>query len=144
MQMVRLIYVSVMTDACDTEALEEILRGSRENNNKKEITGMLCYDPAFFLQCLEGPREAVNELYATIAADGRHKNVTILEYTDVEERLFANWCMAFVSASTIKKEILDNFSKGKGNFNPFALNGSDAQQFLATVAAEKCGCLASQ
>ncbi len=144
MQMVRLIYVSIMTDKCDTEALETILRASRENNSKKGITGILCYDPAFFLQCLEGSREMVNELYATIAADERHKNVTILEYADVEERLFGNWCMAFISASTIKKEILDSFSKGKGNFNPFALNGSEAQQFLVRIADKKSGCLASQ
>jgi len=55
MNQVRLTYVSRMTESCDMEAVEEILRVSRPQNAARGITGMLCYDPQYFLQCLEGP-----------------------------------------------------------------------------------------
>ena len=89
-QLVRLIYVSVMTEACDTEALENILSVSRINNEKNNITGMLCYDPTYFLQALEGPREAINHLYTNISRDMRHQYLTLLEYTDIEQRTFGD------------------------------------------------------
>lgn len=143
MQQVRLIYVSVMTEECDTLALQEILGVSRINNAQKNITGVLCYDPAFFLQCLEGPREAVNELYSHIASDSRHKNVTLLEYADVEERLFGDWTMAFLSTTTMDRKTLDKYSV-KGKFNPYALNAEQARNFLMEVVEEHHHHLAEQ
>ena len=67
MKKVRLIYVSRMTEACDTKALQDILDASQKNNAERGICGVLCYDPLFFMQCLEGERDAVNEIYARIA-----------------------------------------------------------------------------
>lgn len=136
MGLVRLIYVSNMTDACDTEALQEILRVSRLNNPSKGITGVLCYDPAFFLQCLEGPRENVNELYSAIAADPRHKNVTLLEYVDTEERLFGDWFMAFLSTDILDKKLLSKYTS-TGKFTPYSLDGEQARNFLIEIVENK-------
>jgi len=129
-QLVRLIYVSVMTEACDTEALENILKVSRENNNKHGITGVLCYDLTYFLQSLEGPRTAVNELYTNISRDARHQYLTLLEYADIEERAFGEWSMGFIYGSSVDKELLDKYSFGGGKFNPFVLNGKQVRNFL--------------
>lgn len=129
-QLVRLIYVSVMTEACDTEALENILKVSRANNAKHGITGVLCYDLAYFLQSLEGPKSAVNELYTNISRDKRHQYLTLLEYADIEERIFGEWSMGFIYGSTVDKELLDKYSFGGGKFNPFVLNGKQVRNFL--------------
>lgn len=143
MQMVRLIYVSIMTDACDTVALQNILAVSRKNNAQKDISGVLCYDPSFFMQCLEGPRDAVNEIYSNIAADNRHKNLMLLEYSDIEERLFGDWTMAFLSADILDKETLEKYSH-KSKFNPYMLNAEQARSFLVEVVEQKRHFLAKQ
>ncbi|HOC67349.1 MAG TPA: BLUF domain-containing protein [Candidatus Hydrogenedentes bacterium] len=132
MQKVRLIYVSVMTEECDTEALQDILCTSQKNNQECGISGVLCYDPAFFMQVLEGPRDTVNEVYARIAADTRHKSLTLLEYTEIEKPLFGDWTMAF-----LRPDILDEETRGKfshqGKLNPFLLNADQARDFLLAL-----------
>ena len=132
MYMVRLIYVSRMTEDCDMSALQEILKLSRKNNKAKDITGVLCYDPSFFLQCLEGPRTAVNILYSEIQNDKRHTDVTLLEYADVEEREFADWSMAFLKSSELDKEIVQKYTIGK-KFDTFKLNCNQARTFLLEI-----------
>lgn len=131
---VRLIYVSIMTVDCDTEALEDILKVSRVNNAKRQITGMLCYDPAFFMQCIEGPREAINELYTDISRDKRHTNLTLLEYVDADARLFSEWSMGFIPSGQIDKIVLEKYATSGGRFNPFALTGKQAREFMIDVA----------
>ena len=49
------------------------------------------------LQCLEGPRDAVNTIYNLVAADKRHTNVTLLRYVEAWRRLFPVWDMGFTS-----------------------------------------------
>lgn len=132
-QLVRLIYVSVMTEDCDTEALEGILRVSRTNNERNGITGMLCYDPTYFLQAIEGPREAINQLYTNISRDKRHQYLTLLEYADIKDRIFGEWAMGFMSGNAVDRELLDKYTFGGGKFNPFILNGQQVRNFLLDV-----------
>ena len=132
MQMVRLIYVSRMTEACDILAIQRILDVSRRGNKSRDITGALCYDPMFFLQCPEGPRDAVNKLYAEIQQDVRHQDVVLLEYCDVEERVFADWSMAFLKAQDLGKEALERYTGG-GKLDPYALSSGQARQLLVEV-----------
>lgn len=136
-RLVRLIYVSVMTEACDTEALENILKISRINNQKNGITGVLCYDPTYFLQSLEGPRESINTLYTNISRDTRHQYLTLLEYADIETRLFGDWSMGFMSSNTLDRELLEKYTFGSGKFNPFVLNGQQVRNFLLDVVKIK-------
>lgn len=132
-QLVRLIYVSVMTEACDTEALENILKISRDNNTKKGITGVLCYDPSFFLQCIEGPREIINQLYTNISRDSRHQYLTILEYADVTVRIFGDWSMGFLPSSVLDQGLLEKYAPNSTKFNPYILNGKQVRNFLLDV-----------
>lgn len=136
MSMVRLIYVSRMTEACDMAALQEILAVSRRNNASRDITGMLCYDPLFFMQCLEGPREAVNELYRDIARDNRHTQVTLLEYQEIRERMFDGWSMAFVRASELDEQVLRDVGT-PGKLDPFALSPDQAKVLVAEIVKQK-------
>lgn len=132
MHNVRLIYVSKMTEACDTEALQDILSTSQENNEERGISGVLCYDPTFFMQVLEGPRDAINETYSRIAADTRHKDLTLLEYVEVEERLFGDWTMTFIRPDILDPETRKKFSV-RDHINPFVLSADQAREFLLAL-----------
>jgi len=135
MSLVRLIYVSRMTEACDMAAIQEILKVSRKRNAACNITGILCYDPTFFMQCLEGPKDAVNDLYRDIARDKRHSRITLLEYEEIEERTFGEWSMAFVLAYDLDKRLLRKYS-GRKSFDPFALSPRQAYKLMIEFASQ--------
>ena len=136
MYLIRLIYVSRMTEVCDTKALEQILKVSRKKNEARGITGALCFDPSFFLQCLEGRRSAVCELYADIVRDERHTDVTLLDFREIDERSFGDWSMAFLTTSDLDREVLLKYEHAR-KFDPFKLRAKDAHDFLVEIAALK-------
>jgi hypothetical protein len=123
-----------MTEACNMNAIQEILKVSRTKNAAHNITGMLCYDPKFFMQCLEGPKGVVNELYGDIVRDSRHTQITLLEYQDIEERTFGDWSMAFVRAKDLDAPVLRKFA-GRGN--PFALSSEQARDLVMEIVKQK-------
>jgi hypothetical protein len=133
MPLVRLIYASAVTDACDLKGLKEILKIAREHNRKEGVTGVLCYDPQYFLQWLEGPRDKVNQLYTVILKDPRHAAVTILDYREVHHRVFEDWSMAYVSTRKMDQRILFKYAAGN-RFDPFALTAEGARAFLIEIS----------
>lgn len=136
MQLVRLIYVSRFAAGLNRKDLENILRVSRALNRRKGITGVLCYAPGLFLQCLEGPRAAVNELYGRIVSDRRHRQPTLLAYEDINVRMFECWSMAYVRTEDLSVEILLKYGAGRG-FDPFAMSARQALGFLARIALDR-------
>lgn len=135
-QLVRLIYVSRFASGLNRKDLESILRVSRAQNRRKGITGVLCYAPGLFLQCLEGPREAVNELYSRIVSDRRHRQPTLLAYEDIHVRMFEFWSMAYVRTEDLSEEVLLKYGAGQG-FDPFAMSARQALGFLARIALDR-------
>jgi hypothetical protein len=93
--MLSLVYCSSATNAFSEADLVALLSQSRENNARLDITGMLLYKDGNFIQVLEGPDDAVRQLFNTISADYRHRGVIKLLERPVEERHFADWSMAF-------------------------------------------------
>lgn len=89
--MLQLIYISSPVGVVGTA---EILRVSRVNNMRGDITGLLYADGKRFLQALEGPAEAVEATYARIARDPRHRGVVVLSRREVAVREFGPWQMA--------------------------------------------------
>jgi hypothetical protein len=138
MSLTSLIYVSRMTEECGMEELQDILKISRKKNASADITGMLCYDPTFFLQCLEGPREVILGLYETILEDERHTKVVRLDEREIQSRVFGEWRMAFLKAPDIDARILSRFTPGS-KFDPYVLEPDQAWELfreLATLASE--------
>ena len=68
----QVIYVSEKTDFSDS-SLTKIFDTSEKNNPGKGITGCLLIGSNSYLQFLEGPCLAVEELYSKIKIDSRHK-----------------------------------------------------------------------
>ncbi|ABW67474.1 BLUF domain-containing protein [Desulfosudis oleivorans] len=136
MSLVRLIYASQLTEACDLKALRQILKVARERNKDLAVTGVLCYDPQYFLQWLEGPMDHVNSLYVDIVKDPRHANATILDYRQVSARSFESWSMAYVAMNEVDAAVLFKYSATR-QFNPFEMSADSVVGFITDLAREK-------
>ena len=95
----QLIYSSSAAKKMLKPALYEILRHARKNNEARDITGLLVYSDENFLQILEGEKEAVYQLFDTISKDERHSSIQVLHDSDIEQRSFSNWRMAYATPS---------------------------------------------
>ncbi len=136
MNLVRLTYASRFAKGVGPHDVEEIVRVSREQNAKAGVTGVLCYAPGLFLQCLEGPSDEVNRIYHRIAADSRHKDLALLEFSEISDRKFGDWSMAYVRAKQLSGPQLGRFS-GAQAFDPFAMNRREALEFLSALADQR-------
>ena len=104
-----LVYVSDRVNVGDQQEILEILEVCRRNNSGK-ITGALLYSSRRFMQYLEGDYQLIKTTYEKISKDIRHRNVRLLIFSPIEERIFPGWAMAErdVSRDTITVEsILD-------------------------------------
>lgn len=89
--MLQLVYIST---AVGDVALTPILAASRRNNARAGVTGLLYADQRRFLQALEGEAEAVEQAYARIALDPRHRALVVLSRRTIASREFGPWAMA--------------------------------------------------
>ncbi|MFD2166332.1 BLUF domain-containing protein [Thalassotalea euphylliae] len=129
MFLTRIIYASKATDAFKPEDIDDILTTARDYNQKQEITGMLCFSRKFFLQCLEGSRSSVNKLYHQILNDKRHNDIVLLEYSEITEREFSQWSMAYVPESSLTAPLNLKFS-GSSIFDPYQMRGESAHKMM--------------
>ena len=105
-----IFYSSRKSDDLKVSDIEDLITHSIENNSKKDITGLLIEYKANFLQYLEGPENAVYELYNKIKVDTRHSNVVIVQDLEIEDRIFPNWNMLFknIKASSFNNNNNEN------------------------------------
>lgn len=98
-----LIYHSQAAPHISEEDHTAILEVARTFNKENNITGCLLYHKGQFLQLLEGDFEILNNLYARIREDKRHKDVITLHMKEIEDRIFDDWSMAYkvIDDSTI-------------------------------------------
>jgi len=123
--MISLIYVSTATHLLSSEELLEILNVSRRNNQTGPITGLLLYKDGNFMQVLEGPEEAVREIFGKILKDTRHTDVTVLATEPIKERQFADWKMAFLNldeATTKQESAYSEFLSDDSTFDKYREN----------------------
>lgn len=136
--LVRLIYAS-RTQASEAE-LAVILRQSRAHNVPLGVTGLLCHADDWFVQVLEGGRGAVNGLYNTIVRDPRHREVTLLAYSEISERRFAGWSMGQVNLARLNPALVLKYAPST-RLDPFELNGGTLERLfeeLITTGAIVC------
>jgi len=136
MNMVRLIYTSHFNGSANPNDIQDILATSSKNNEEWGITGALCYDPNYFLQCLEGPRNHVNRLYKQILCDERHQEVTLLEYSDLHKRTFEKWSMAYARIDDSTESVILKYS-GSKVFAPYSMTSQQALGFIEDMVKER-------
>lgn len=132
--MVRMLYASRAVPPLNTTSLEAIMESSRRNNPERGITGVLCHSGDVFLQVLEGGREPINVLYATITRDPRHEQVTLLHYEEVTERRFSGWTMGQVNLAKANPSMLLKYSE-RAMLDPFSVSGKVSMALLDELIA---------
>ena len=93
----RIKYVSRFEKPHSEADIEAIGVQSRANNERLGLTGFLMASGGLFYQVLEGPAEAIDEVYAKIQADGRHTDLLMLSSEDGVQRLYPDWSMEIIN-----------------------------------------------
>jgi hypothetical protein len=93
-----LAYVSSASAPMSEADLEALLASAREHNERVGVTGALLHHDGSFFQYVEGPADAVAEVYARVKVSSRHHGLIELFHRPVDRRLFDGWQMGFARA----------------------------------------------
>lgn len=108
--MISLTYLSTATIPFSASELTQLLLTTRARNEANGITGTLLYAGGHFIQTLEGSDEAVEETFARIERDLRHRNVYVALRDDIEARTFPEWSMGFDTMDPEEASALPGFN----------------------------------
>ena len=136
--LVRLLYCSRTVDDSPA-AIDSILAQSRQHNPQTGITGILCYGGGIFLQAIEGGRQPVSDLFATIQKDSRNKDVCLLDFEEITERRFGGWTMGQVNVSKVNQTILLKYSE-RPELDPYSVSGRVSLALLEDLMATAAIC----
>jgi len=131
--LVSIVYASSAASLFSPDDLSVMLNHIREKNTRLKISGMLLYKDGNFLQALEGPDDAVQDVFKTICADNRHKGLLLLLEEQIEQRRFADWSMAFHNLSDPSLQDVPGYSTFmNGQLDPemFRVKPNKAQRLI--------------
>lgn len=97
--------------------IAQILEVARQNNQKNHLVGALYYGNGCFFQCLEGSKQAIDDLYTKLLKDPRHENLKILAYDAIEEAHFSSWEMKYATIDNEVRSFLREHNVHK--FDPY-------------------------
>ena len=89
--LIHLVYASAAARGLSEQEILSLALEVREHNQGLGVTGMFLYAEPSFFQVLEGPRAVVEQLYAHIAEDPRHLNLTKVFEGPVGHHHFSDW-----------------------------------------------------
>ena len=133
---VSLIYCSEVREQLGNggEAVADLLSEAREKNEANGISGVICFNREYVVQCIEGGRTAINTLYGKLVVDPRHARVTLLDYRYVARRTFRTWAMGYIPACEVGRELNLMYS-AREVFDPFQFSGEGAYLVVQEVGA---------
>lgn len=85
------------------------------------------------MQCLEGTRTQVNRTHHNILNDPRHKDIIILDYSEIVARAFSRWAMGYMPESSLTRPLNLKYS-GADEFNPYKMSGESAHEYLIELS----------
>ena len=87
-----LVYLSHSTKPLDVSTLRAMAEGADARNRADGVTGILSHRNGVFMQYIEGPAPAVDDLWVRLLHDDRHR---IIRWVDVvvDDRRFGAWGM---------------------------------------------------
>ncbi len=138
--LIRLAYISRPTEAHKNidyiqVVADQILAKAHLFNEKKDITGILCFSNDCYFQCLEGAKDAVEPLYSKLLNDPRHTDLKIVLKESILTRSFANWCMKYVEDIQVIMPLIK--LHGHKTFSPYDF-GENLFLDLLDLLSQKC------
>ena len=105
----QIIYISEKTSEFKADKdLNKIISSSFQNNNARDVTGVLMYNGGFFFQVIEGKKADVIYTYNKIILDSRHQNVNLLADREIQGRNFENWPLALIKLNDVDLDVIDH------------------------------------
>ncbi|MEO6564450.1 MAG: BLUF domain-containing protein [Casimicrobiaceae bacterium] len=98
-------YVSRPQPELAVTEIPRIVSVARANNVRDGLTGVLVYTGADFAQLIEGPESAVATLWARVAADKRHRDISILLDETNHRPWFPDWRMGYLVNADLARQI---------------------------------------
>jgi len=136
MSLCRLTYCSHAISTLNYQDLKDILEKSQKNNTPLGLTGLLCFGNGMFLQVLEGDRKFLGHTYNRIAKDQRHHDTEIIEFVEVDSRIFEEWSMKALDLSNYSREVVKKLSmkySSATDFYPFQMSAKQCLDFLVEL-----------
>jgi len=126
----QLVYISRITSTglSSPSTLNDISETAVERNQIDNVTGILCYGNGYFLQCVEGSEQALTNLKNRLLVDDRHKELKILDFSEITKRRFASWSLRSITLErwmTKEPEL-----KKLMPFKPYEWDSNEWQKFL--------------
>jgi hypothetical protein len=104
-QLVELSYVSKATQDMGLSSLVRLFDIAHKWNQGHELTGVLFYENGHFSQILEGKRKDVLFIWEKIQKDYRHTILHLIEFDEIDQRLFPNWALRFYGGNQIARDV---------------------------------------
>jgi hypothetical protein len=147
MRLCRLVYHSTYNISSRTNdlaaELKQILASAIRLNSANGLTGGLVFNRKFFGQVLEGDQTAVMQTFARIHKDRRHKDIAIVEKTQVGERLFGAWSMGYAGNTELFKALCEEYGRA-GEFDPRRMSGPHLTAFILALVTKEQNFASSQ
>jgi len=132
----QIVYASTASKDFSLADLKGLLVGARLRNRTLGVTGMLVFHNGSFLQALEGEKRAVNETFARIESDRRHRDIVLLHRgPGPEQRVFGDWSMGFADATGVA-DILKGFVRINAQLQLRELDSASAVALLSTCSGD--------
>ncbi|MBF9238636.1 BLUF domain-containing protein [Hymenobacter sp. BT683] len=107
--MIHIVYMSRAVRPLSDEDLQALLGQCRDDNARRNVTGVLFYSHGHIAQLIEGEPEILEPLFDKISRDGRHSDVRKLVDKRIATRSFSEWSMAFHPLEPTGFEALEGF-----------------------------------
>lgn len=101
----RLVYVSRTAPQVGEHVLRDIARAAAERHRATHLTGMLLFIDGHVLQVLEGHAFEVQRCFARIAADARHRELSLRQVIALSGRSFPGQGMAWCAPARIDADL---------------------------------------
>jgi len=126
----QLVYTSRITSTglSSPSTLNDISETAINSNYANNITGILCYGNGYFFQCVEGSEQALTNLKNRLLVDDRHKDLEILDFSEITERRFGSWSLRSITLERWMTK--DPKLKKLMPFKPQTWNTSEWEKFL--------------
>ncbi len=113
--------------------LNTIMDASNRNNQRDGITGALLFDTLWFIQVLEGEREAISATLRRIMGDERHDGVTVMDARPIAARAFGNWWMGLAVLRGDSQPLFARHGLGT-RLDPRKMSGEQTMALAADLA----------
>lgn len=117
----QLVYTSVARPELTSADLFHIIERSARNNPSCDITGFLLVRDGTFLQYVEGPLMALDDLLGRLEKDPRHHSIRVVHRAPAQVRAFPNWRMKRLSNSDDALRELETAWQGQSAGLPSAV-----------------------